>query len=853
MPEESAPRPFASRWRTPGTIAIIAAAALVMGAPSLSGGFLDGDDLQLIRDHVLINHPSIRHALALFRPDANRDLYQPIPLVSFAANFAVVHAVGLTAESEGPRAGAWLFHLTNVVLHAVNAVLVWWLVTRLSTRRSVAIVAALIFALHPLNAEAVCWLSGRMMLLSTLFALAAIITFDAYLTRRHGWLAGLCLVFVALAMMSKVRIGLPVLMLIPAWQRRARMTRRAWVTWGLATVVTAAFVALNLQMSRGMLEAGEETLQGSGLVRALLALGWYFEHTLIPYGLAPWYPAPNPALWSDPRLPAAVAIVVAVLLATIVSLRRTRTGGSGLLWFLATIAAVLPLVPSRNLLVANRYMYLPAIGLFWIGAAWAGFAVEWSRKRWGRGLSWSGASLVGAAAAGALLLTSWQNAGFYRTSVDQARRVAERDPKLAGVWERVARACYAAGRYEDALQAAQTELANHPESMACDARHLAGMALYRMGRVEEGVAEIQRAIAADPSKGMAYARLATIYNEMGRLDDAVTQYVQAVKRLPNYNPALVALGNVYVRLQRFDEARRVYDRALANNAYEVPALLGLAEIDMDLGRYEQAAATLKSLLAWMPENTRARTNLGVCYAMLGRRADAIAAYRQALDRDPTATSAALNLAALLSKQGDDAGASAALDRAWNSAPWSQPVLIARHDFYVGRREYAPAIQMWREAMARAPEAAGPAAGFAWANALAGRWDDARQTASKLLESDDPPVLASAAMVLVALHDGQPESAVAHARRLVSARNPDPPDGTSRLLGALETFAADHPDDPFPYYVASLLLIAQGDRDAARHGLTVFKQLCPDESWRQRAERLLSEPTTSQPAVKPPVR
>jgi tetratricopeptide (TPR) repeat protein len=853
MPEESAPKPLPSRWRTPGTVAIIGAAALVMGAPSLSGGFLDGDDLQLIRNHVLVNHPSLRHALTLFRLDANRDLYQPIPLVSFAANFAVVHALGLTAETEGPRAGAWLFHLTNVVLHAVNAVLVWWLIARLSTRRSVPVIAALVFALHPLNVEAVGWLNGRMTLMSTLFALAALIAFDAYLTRRNGWLAGLCLVFVAWAMMSKVRIELPVLMLIPAWQRRVHIPWRAWVTWGLAGVITAAFVVVNLRLSRGMLEAGEETLRGSGLVRALLALGWYFEHTLLPCGLSPWYPAPNPARWSDPGLPAAVVIVVAVLVATLASLRWTRIGGWGLLWFLAAIAVVLPLVPSRNLLVANRYMYLPAIGLFWIGATLAVVAVEWSRRRWGRRLSWYGASLIGATAAGALLLTSWHNAGFYRNSVDQARRVAERDPDLAGVWERVARACYSAGRYDEALQAARTELAHHPRTMACDARHLAGMALYRMGRVEEGITEIRRAIAADPSKGMAYARLATIYNEMGQLENAVEPYVQAVERLPNYNPALVALGNVYVRLKRFDEARRVFGRALANNAYEVPALLGLADIDMAEGRYDQAAATLESLLAWMPENTQARSNLGVCYAMLGRRSDAIAAYRQVLKRDAAATSAALNLAALLNEQGDAAGAADALDQAWASAPWSRPVLIARQDFYVGRRQYAQAIQMWREALAREPAAPELAAWYAWANALDGQWNAARQTAAKLVDAGDRPILASATMALVALHDGQPESAVAHARRLVSAPGPDAPDVTSRLLRALEAFAASHPHDPFPYYVASMLLTAQGDRGAARRGLDVFKQLCPDDSWHRRADQLLIEPTGSQPAEPSTVR
>ena len=130
------------------------ALALVMAAPSLLGGFLTGDDIHLVRDHVLVNRPSFDHLVKLFTIP-HRDLYQPLPLVTFAVNFAMIRWLGLAPTAVGADAGAWVFHLTNVLIHALNALLVWRLIRGVTGRAAPALVAGVLFAVHPLNVECV--------------------------------------------------------------------------------------------------------------------------------------------------------------------------------------------------------------------------------------------------------------------------------------------------------------------------------------------------------------------------------------------------------------------------------------------------------------------------------------------------------------------------------------------------------------------------------------------------------------------------------------------------------------------------------------------------------------------------
>ena len=680
----------------------MAAAALVMGLPSLPGDFLPGDDITLVRDHVLINHPSLDHAIKLFRPDANRDLYQPVPLLTFAANFAIVHGLGLRAEATGPQAGVWLFHLTNVLLHAATAVLVWWLIARWSSDTWLPTLAAVLFAIHPLNVETVAWLNGRMMLTSTFFAVAALLAADAWQARGRWPAALLCVVCAVLSMMSKVRPGLPALMLLLLLLRGRRPAARVWVVWGIVAATTAFFAWVNLGLSRGLLEAGAETLEGSGVVRTILALGWYLGRFVVPYGLAPWHPSPNPARWTDPALLPAAIIVLLAAGAALVSWRRERWVGLGIVWFLITIAVTLPLVPSRNTLVAERYFYLPGIGLCWSAAALLTAALGVIRHR--RASAGTVVFLsLGILAVPALLVTSWRYTQTYRTGIARAERIAACHPDAEGVWRNLAQAYLHAGRFRESVEAARTERRLHPDAESTSAAQLEGMALFRLGRIAEGQALLEAAVEKSPEDAVGLFRLAGLYQEANRRQDALRTFVRAAEADPHYNPALTAAGTLLLGEKRHEEARALFEQALQNNPYDLTAHLGLAEIDVDQGRLDAAADRLESMLSWIPG-----------------------------------------------------------------------------------------------------------------------YDGARAT-----------------LALVELRRGRPENALIQVERIMANPQRNPRNVSESLLAALKEYSAERTEDPYAIFLASLLLLDQGQPAVARQGLLAFKSLCPDPAWQARADRWLA--------------
>ena len=822
--------------------AALAAAIFVIGCfvgwPTLEGDFLSGDDVHLVLNHVLVNHPSLAHAFELVRI-VHRDLYQPVPMLSFSLDFVTIRLLGLTPAASGPDAGAWVFHLTNVLIHAAGGVLVFWLFARLSGDRAVATVAAMLFLLHPYAAEVVGWLNGRMMLLATLFSLASLIAVDSFLIRGRWWWALLALFFVVLAMTSKVRVGLPVLMLILPLARRRWPSRRWWVLWVAAGLITVGFTALNIvsTSTSEMFQGAAEKLQGSRIARTVLVLTWYFQHYVVPVKMSPWHPPELLVLWSHPGIPAGLITLVLVGVVAAWSWRYTRVGVLGLLWFLATVATTLPLIPSRDVMAADRYVYLPNVGLYWLTAALLVQVVRWAQGRFNRPAIGHLAAGLGVVAGAAMVPYTWHVQSYYLSSLAKARRIAEVYPEEPGVWEDVGWAHYREGRYEPAIAAARIEIQKHPGKQACEPLQLVGMAQYRAGRVEEGIATLYQAVEADPEYGKCYSRLGHIYYELERYLEAEANYVRAVEIMPEYLPAIQALGHLYRRMGRLDQAVRWFERGLELNDFDPVSTMALAEIEMERGQTASAIERFKRLLDWQPENNVARTNLGVCYVRTGRTADAVKAYQEVLEREPGAVTAAINLANLLIDLGDVTGTIALVEQACGHAPTERPVLVAGHDLLVRLDRLREAATIWATALGREPQAADLAAWYAWTSALAGQWQPARDGARSALQGDPGQSLALAALVLAELAADHPDEADGYLDRFV-ATAPTPPDARPRLENALAQIGHDAPDDPWPYYAVARLLIADGETAAARRAVEEFVRLCPDPSWCQRASELL---------------
>ncbi|MCB9865131.1 MAG: tetratricopeptide repeat protein [Phycisphaerales bacterium] len=612
--------PRLGRW-----YAVVFLAAVLMGAPALRGTFLGGDDIQLVRNHVLVNQPSFAHFVKLFAI-AHRDLYQPVAMVSFQLDFVVVNALGGAPQEAGGVPHAWVFHATNVLLHGLCAVLVCALAARVTRSGTLALVAGLIFALHPLNVETVAWINGRMTLLSTLFLLAALLLLERY--RRDGgwWRGAVAVALVALCHMSKVRPELPLLLAVPvlvAWQRPARGW---WLAWGAVALATAFFVVLNLQFSQGMLEEGAKFLHGPRIVRTVLALGWYVTRIFVPLGLSPYHPTPPAVTWHQPGLLVAALAVVAALVAVAASIRWTRLGWAGALWMLLALGATLPLVASRNLAFADRYMYLPLAGVVWPLAA----LLLVVARRVPRTL----ACTVGLVLAVAFAAVSWHTIGYYRDNVTRAARMAELYPGYPKVRLAYAQALLGANQLDRADALARELTSASDSSVASEAWQALGQIADERGDPDEALRDFQAAVQAAPDTALAHAHLGKALLAANRVEEAARELARAADLAPNYNPALLDLAQAYWQLGRTDDARRVYTQVLGNNPYDTAALVGLAQLDIAGGDYAAALDRLATAGRITPRDPQVRALDAWARYMAGDWPGAAGQVREALALAP---------------------------------------------------------------------------------------------------------------------------------------------------------------------------------------------------------------------------
>lgn len=784
----------------------IFALAVAAGLPSIRGDFLSGDDYHLVRDHVLVNHPSIAHAVELFTI-VHRDLYQPIPLLSFSIDFAMMNALGLEPRASGPRAGAWIFHLSNIFIHALTTVLVFSVVSRLAGRSAVAGVAAAVFAIHPLASEPIAWLNGRMLMLSTCFTLATILAFDGWDRRPRTTTAVATLVFCALAHMSKISMAIPLLIAICSVAQRRRLSHRWWSMWIVVSIMTGLFAAFNIYSSAAgqMFEKAADEMPGPPVLYTLVALGQYFRQLILPIGLSPWYPPPDDISWTQPYVVTAAATVVLTVGIAIAVMRRTRVGVLGLFWFFVAVAPTLPILPARRALAADRYVYLANVGLAWIiGALIVGVFVQ-LRKRETASRRIAPPQLtfaVSCVAAGvALLVTSWQSQANYRDNIALSERIIRCFPDEPSVYESAAWAYYRSGRFAEAIDVALNDLERHPREMACEVHQVVGMSHFRLGRYRDAVSSLEKAIHADPNYGKCYSRLAQIQADLGRHDDAIANYERAIEIMPFYNPAIISVAHIYRTVGRIEDAVGSYHNVLENNPFDVSAHLALAEIDIQQHQYREAVLRLDKLLDWMPENTIARTNLGLAYERLDELDRAEEAYATAIDRDPLAIVATLNLANL----------------------------------HVRRNDLDAAVATMIRARRRAPLDAHLRAWTSYVFAQAARWTEARSLLEPSSAKPSQPALTWLTQTLIALHDGDTDRAVAAVDRLLACDSPSPSDADQRLMADLERFALANPRNPWPYYLTARVLINQGQKELAKLALDEFVRICPTQECKSRAD------------------
>jgi tetratricopeptide (TPR) repeat protein len=567
-------------------------------------------------------------------------------------------------------------HRSNLLLHALNALLLLLVLHRLTGALWRSALVAALFALHPLHVESVAWIAERKDLLSTLFWLLTLAAWLAFVRSRRAAPYLLAVLLYALGLMAKpMLVTLPfTLLLLDYWplgrlpvplRGQAATLRRLLLEKAPLFALSAAscVVTFHAQRAGGAVATLEHISLGDRIANAVWAYGAYLAKTLWPADLAVFYPLP-------PGGHPAGEVALAVLLLLGLSAGALRLAGrapyllTGWLWTLGTLVPVIGLVQVGSQAMADRYTYVPLIGIF-LAAAWGLDALVA-----GHPAARGAAALAAVGALAAMFAATRQQTAYWKdTETLFGRAVAVTSGNwLAHDFIGLSLAFSGQDRMEEAIR-------HFEEAIGIDPRHPGvhnnlAMALRESGRLDEAVAHYQEALRLRPDAPVPLKNLGTTLLQMGRHSEAVDALARSVRLAPDDSDALLLLGQALEGTGRVSEALLQFEAALRLSPDSVSVLLRTGQALGKLGRTGEAAACFERALKIDTECLDALINLGVALDLMGRDQEALARFDAALRISPHSVQALVGKGTTLGRSGRVAEAVACLEKAVEADPGS---------------------------------------------------------------------------------------------------------------------------------------------------------------------------------------
>jgi tetratricopeptide (TPR) repeat protein len=592
---------------------VVAAAAAWIYMPCLHGTWLWDDGLEISQNAVL------RTASGWWTPWIHPGAMDYFPLKSS------LQWVEWRLWGPNPLG----YHLVNLALHVLSALLVWKLLHRLGVRG--AFVGGLLFAVHPVAVESVAWISEFKNTVSLPPLLLASVAFLAYdMSRRRRWLLWSLVWFLAALACKTSVVMFPGVLLLYAWWRRGRVgTRDLLVSIPFfAESLAMGAATVWFQSTRSIGIAGVPESLGSRVVEAGWSIVSYARMCLWPAGLSPVYPA------APGSTAAGLAWLGILAVVGILWVRRRAWGrhaflGSG--WFILNLVPVLGIIPMAYYRVsprADHFAYISLVGLVGLAAAAYGSAAQFLKRRpeGGRSLRVTLEAAVCLAACVMAVEARAYSAAFHDEKALWTYAV-ERNPKAWLAHGNLGKALYEERRFDDASREFWEAVALQPDSPEAHAN--LGNCLQAEGLVEDARREYAAAVAISPAFAGAHYDLGLSYLQAGLLQRASDEFRATLGIDPGHATARNNLGLALAGMGRLPEAMEQYRLALGLNPDLPEAHLNLGNALFRTGRLDEAVWQYREALRLYPGYSGAHNNLGQALAALGRPGEAEAEFAEA--------------------------------------------------------------------------------------------------------------------------------------------------------------------------------------------------------------------------------
>ena len=589
---------------------VIALVAFAVFSPALSAELLGWDDYSYIRDNPLITVFTWENILHVFNfKTVVLGNYHPLTVLSYMIEYQVA----------GTK--PFLYHFDNLLLHLFNIILVARLVWLLTKKNSATLIAAALFALHPMRVESVVWAAERKDVLYTFFFLISLIFYIHFLLRsnRNMQYYLISLLFFVLSVLSKGQavVLTLVIFLVDYWfSKKIDLTSLLNKIPYLIISIVSGIIAMMAQHS----SLTEQRLMAHSvferIVTAAFNVSAYLYKLVFPFQLSSFYPYPSDGdkLWVYAG--ALLSVVLIVLVAVL--FRKNKTIVFGSLFYLLTLSIVSQILPVGNAIMADRYTYVPYIGLFFI----AGVLLD-------RYITAKPKHAVTVVSAVILVLavfsiktyaqakvwhdngTLWQNAvdlnpgnGVAYTNLGKHHNEMQEYAVSIGLLKK---AVECRNDYYDKFNAwqnlgsAYSRTGNHAEAIRCFSESVAlrpghtegwfnrGLSNTDLGKYDSAVADFTMIVAKlNPEHKRAWYSRAVAWNKSGQADSAIADYTSAIAVDPGYGEAYVNRGNIRFSRNDYAAALDDYNRAAEIFPGDGTVFLNRSFVLFRMQRYREA-------------------------------------------------------------------------------------------------------------------------------------------------------------------------------------------------------------------------------------------------------------------------
>jgi len=563
-------------------------------------------------------------------------------------------------------------HMTNLLFHITNALLLFIILMRMTGKlwRCAFIVA--MFAFHPLNVESVAWVAERKNVLSTFFWLLTMWAYIPYAEKPTIKKYGLVLMFFALGLMSKpMLITLPfVLLLLDYWPLRrlkleqggsdnevpvksqyhvkSELLKLMLEKVPLFVLTTGSCILTLIAQQEGALINANNLSLTTRLKNAVVSYLEYLKKMIWPYDLAVFYPHPQSSL-ADWKWVVCFVVLVTITAICIKFIKKAPYFTVGWFWYIGTMVPVIGIVQVGMQAMADRYAYIPLIGIFII-FAWGvpELISKWNQKEKVLSVSVGIIILI-------LLITTGGQVNHWRNSITifkHALKVANENsynPYLINYY--LGDAFWDKRKTSEAISHYKMAIKLNP-SYAPTYNNL-GIIMGAEGKTEEEISLYKMAIKINPDVAEAHYNLGNILSLKGKIKEAISHYKMAIELNPNYAQAHNNLGNILGAEGNNEEAISHHKMAIELNPDSAQAHNNLGIILGAEGKTEEAISQFKMAIELNPDSAQAHNNLGFSLGAEGKTEEAISHFKMAVELKPDYAQAHNNLGFALGAEGDN--------------------------------------------------------------------------------------------------------------------------------------------------------------------------------------------------------